>query len=305
MDVPGVGSGPTGTEYSSAPGAVAGPKGRAVRAAPQAPAVPDDAIGATLRQLSKPDVLRFLEIVERSPSPEIAARLDGVLQASIQAAAEGDVPRALVKLAEFAALDPRRAEALDREPGLASIHREVEQFMSRLASAAHVDAEARLDRAAHLLGAAGAKEPPGQESAPRIAMVVAGRLLEAGGYANCIRSAQLSQALINQYGFAATPVPPVPAEASGVSMDFERALLGWRHRWRPWIGSLWLRAPLLVLLLAWFAAGFAGGSIFALLRSWWPQTWPESLVAGGFEVWGVGFLALVGFGFYARVRGVR
>jgi hypothetical protein len=68
---------------------------------------------------------------------------------------------------------------------------------------------------------------------------------------------------------------------------------------------LWQRAPLLVMLLVWFAVGFSGGCVFALLRSYWPEMWPESLVADGFEVWGLGFLALIGFGFYARVRNIR
>jgi hypothetical protein len=71
------------------------------------------------------------------------------------------------------------------------------------------------------------------------------------------------------------------------------------------IRKLWLRAPLLVLLLAWLAAGFVGGLASAILRIYWPQGWPESLAAAGFEVWGVGFLALVMFGFYARVRDAR
>jgi hypothetical protein len=55
--------------------------------------------------------------------------------------------------------------------------------------------------------------------------------------------------------------------------------------------------------LAWLAAGFSGGCISVALRKYWPQT--ESLVAGGFEVWAVGFLALIAFGFFARVRNIR
>jgi hypothetical protein len=145
----------------------------------------------------------------------------------------------------------------------------------------------------------------GRESGPRVAILLADRLLEAGGYANCIRSAQLSQASIDKYGYVPSPVAPVPEDERSAAVDFERTLAAWRHRWMPWIGNLWLRAPLLVLLLAWFAVGFAGGSVFAILRHWWPETWPGSLVAGGFELWGVGFLALIGFGFYARVRDVR
>ena len=304
MDVPGVGAGPAGTEALHALLAVAGVRGRA-GAAPQGPAQAGDAVGEILRQLSEPGVVRFLEMIERPPSPQVAAQLDGLLQASIQAAEEGNVSLALAKLAEVAALDPRRAEALDREPGLAPIHREVSEFMARLAAAAHVDAESRLDRAVHVLGAAEAKAIPGHESGPQMAILVAERLLEAGGYANCIHSAQVSQTLINEYGFAPVPVASAVGEPEGVPLDFERAVIAWRERWTPRIEKLWRRAPLLVLLVAWLAVGLVGGSIFAILRHWWPQTWPGSMVAGGFEVWGIGFLALVGFGFYARVRNVR
>ena len=62
--------------------------------------------------------------------------------------------------------------------------------------------------------------------------------------------------------------------------------------------NLWRRAPLLLLLLGWLAGGVAGGSLVALLRS----DLPPSTVSWFFEVWALGFLALVGFGFYMRVR---
>jgi hypothetical protein len=48
---------------------------------------------------------------------------------------------------------------------------------------------------------------------------------------------------------------------------------------------LWRRAPLLVLLLTWLAVGIFGGILFS-----------------GFEFWALGFLALVGFGFYRTIR---
>ena len=73
-------------------------------------------------------------------------------------------------------------------------------------------------------------------------------------------------------------------------------------RWAQRIGELWRRAPLLVLLLGWLAAGLLGGSSYATLQSWWPQPWLQPVFAPAFEIWGVGFLALIGFGFYSRVR---
>jgi hypothetical protein len=302
MDVRGVGAGLTGTELSSAL------RGLALKsdglAALAGLAQSGDTITAMLGELSQPEVVRFLEIIERPLPPTSAARLEDLLGASVSAAAEGNVQQALVKLAEFAALDPRRAETLEREPGLASIRAEVGRLLFRLASAAQLDAELRLGQATHLLQATvqadGSKELAGQAIRPEIAILIAGRLLEAGGYANCMRSAELSQMSINQYGWAPIPAPSPPANPTSIPIRSEQASLRLRNQWMPRIRRLWLRAPLLVLLLAWFAVGLVGGCVFALLRNYWPQTWPESLMAGGFEVWGVGFLALIAFGFYAK-----
>lgn len=71
------------------------------------------------------------------------------------------------------------------------------------------------------------------------------------------------------------------------------------------VAVLWNRAPLLVLLLAWLAIGTAGGLASLMQRAVWPEAWPSWLVDAGFSLWGLGFLALVLFGFYVRVRNVR
>jgi hypothetical protein len=274
------------------------------RTASRPPAAPGDPAATPLGRLTKQDVVKFLELIGRPPLPETVSRIEGLLRASVAAAKAGDVPQALARLTEIAALDPRRAEALDREPGLAPIERDVSRFQSRLASTAHMDAEARLDRAAHLLGSVELKELLRTEPGPRMAIAVADRLLEARGYANCVYSAQLSQSVIDRYGYVPAPATPELAAAAAPA-GFARALPVWRDRWTARIRNLWQRAPLLILLLAWFGVGLAGGCVSATLRHWWPETWPESALAGGFELWAVGFLALVGFGFYARVRSVR
>ena len=73
----------------------------------------------------------------------------------------------------------------------------------------------------------------------------------------------------------------------------------------PRFRALWLRAPLLILLLAWFAIGLGMAGVSWIWRSLFPDTWPAFLANVGFDVWGVGFLALIAFGFYMRVRNVR
>jgi hypothetical protein len=37
----------------------------------------------------------------------------------------------------------------------------------------------------------------------------------------------------------------------------------------------------------------------------WPADYPSSFIDSGFAIWGLGFLALIAFGFYVRVRRVR
>jgi hypothetical protein len=308
MDVRGVDAGPAGPEVSGALRGLAGLKGHGP-AALASLAQSGDTITAILEELSKPEVMKFLEALERQPGPEMAARLEVLIGASVQAAAEGNVHLALAKLTEFAALSPQRAENLDSEPGLASIRAEVGQLQVRLTSTAHVEAELRLGQVAHLLQA-DFREPLAHQIKPETALLIAGRFLEAGGYANSMRSIEVSQTLINQYGWpTAVPLPIVDLKSVSSNARLELWNEGMPFQKlagiAAWIKHLWLRAPLLVLLLVWFAGGFLGGSLYALLRKFWPQMWPESLVAGGFEVWGLGFLALIGFGFYARVRNIR
>ena len=66
--------------------------------------------------------------------------------------------------------------------------------------------------------------------------------------------------------------------------------------------QLWQRAPLLVMMMIWFAIGLTGGLAFAITNELFPDT--QLMAAGNlaFSLWGIGFLALVGFGFYVRIR---
>jgi len=298
MDVQGVGDGPVAAELS---GALRSLPGHAVLASP----APGDTVTAFLHEVSAPEVLRFLATLELPPPPEMAARVEGLIRAAVSAAAEGNVQHALASLTELAPLDPGRAETLEIEPGLASIRAEVGRLMFQLTSTAHADAGLRLVQATHLLQAAGSVEIVRHEINPEIAILIAGRLLEAGGYANNMHSIEVSQTLINPYASAPAAAPPPIPDPRSIPTRAAHAIPALRNRWMPRIKKLWLRAPLLVLLLVWLALGFSGGSVFAALRKFWPQAWPESLVAGGFEVWALGFLALIAYGFYARVRHIR
>ena len=87
MDVHGVGAGPglTGTEFSGALRGLAGPKGDGL-AALAGLAQSGDTISALLSELSAPEVVKLLEIIERPPLPEIA-RLQKISNSKADSAA--------------------------------------------------------------------------------------------------------------------------------------------------------------------------------------------------------------------------
>src|ERR1700721_4207410 len=98
--------------------------------------------------------------------------------------------------------------------------------MFRLTAAAQMDAELRWGHATHLIQAADSGRHLVQEIKPETAILIAGRLLEAGGYANSMRSTELSQMAINQYAFAPTPATLSTADSRSAPIRSPRASLG-------------------------------------------------------------------------------
>jgi hypothetical protein len=196
-------------------------------------------------------------------------------------------------LTEFAALSPRR---------LSSLRGPVEALVSRLNITAKVDAEVQLAQAVKVIESAGAKELIVREIRTENLVLIAGRLLDAGGYANFVWSAELSKLV------SLSPQVKNPDDRRTAARDLIFAAIGLvrdRLQLKSRTRRMWLRAPLLVLLLAWFGAGLAGGVFSMLVRTVWPDGWPASLIAGGFEIWAMGFLVLIAYAFYASVRSVR
>jgi hypothetical protein len=294
--VPGQGA-PAATSGTAAPG----------DAAPLAAAI--DA--AVFGELSAPDIAKLIGILELPQLPENAVQADTLVRAAVSAAAEGAITRALGDLTQALKLDPLQAEALRSEPGLESIRPQIDQFLNRFMAVARLDAEGRLSRAAQLLEALGLEKLADWDARPETLILIANRLLDAGGHANYLRAADLSQGLIDAASRglpAITNVPvPSPLVADGVERDGVPRAAIWRafgavRKHAPSrTRALWRRAPLLILLLAWLGLGIAAGIVFALTR----EFWPPSLIDGAFEAWGLGFLVLVVFGFYARIRNVR
>ena len=307
MDVSGVGAGPPAANFIAALRAVthaATPSGTTQSAG--------DMFVSTLQQLSEAEMTALLDMIGRPESPLQAQRLDDLLRAAVTAAAEGDGDRAMGPLTQLAVMSPQRAQTLGSLPSLSSIRGPVERLVSRLNAAAKVEAESQLAQAVKLMESAGAKELVIREIRAQNLILTAGRLLDAGGYANSVWSAQLSQLVIDPRLWAPNAVPlPLkvkdadgrrPAAGGGIFAAIR--LVGAGLQLKSRIRRMWLRAPLLVLLLAWFVVGLAGGIFSALVRNYWPSVLSASLVAGSFELWALGFLVLIAVGLYVSVRNV-
>lgn len=288
--------------------------------APPPAASTSDVATAFASQIAAPDLARLTAILQPNSSSEVSARITDLTKDTTSALAQGDRTRALANLNEIAALDPRTIAVLAPDEVLQPIRPEVDQLFHRLTTVAKLDAEGLLSQADQALETPGRTVAIDWQTKPATLLEVAHRLYDCGGYTNYVRSADLAQTIVNPAAVAyspfleqyTAPVAAKPAEAIEEILpnkpilpsaaDTFKALRGAAM---PRVQVLWNRAPLLVLLLGWLTTGLIAGPAAILLRTLWPETWPASLVDFGFEVWGIGFLALVCFGFYARIRDIR
>jgi hypothetical protein len=218
--------------------------------------------------------------------------LDGLLATASVAVGHHDVQRALAALTEYVNRNPEHASTLLNTPSLSPIQGEVKEMLHRITIDARTDA-IRLISTAGMVVDAAAKHPQGLDSAAVLA--IAGRFVESGQLANYVRAAELSQAVM---AFYAGEAPDVRLDAA------RRKLLPAKAVRRPlleFVGAMWRRVPLLVLLLGWLGLGVAGGLI-ALLGRWAGGELNPSTVQTCVEVWGTGFLPLVVFQFLIRVN---
>src|SRR4051794_38009472 len=134
MDVRGVGAGPAPINPAGGTGGPAAPKSTPI-AQPTA-----DTIAGLLRELNETELVKLLQWIDRPPLPESTARVEQM----VRLVAEGKVTLALERLAEFAPLDPQRAETLPSETAFAPVRAQAESLLLRLTAAAHFDAQAKL-----------------------------------------------------------------------------------------------------------------------------------------------------------------
>ena len=313
-----VGAGPTGADLARAMGPaapLAKLAGSALTQLQQTSAAID---AVALSILSEPDLARLAAVLE-PPSPQTAAQIAQLVQAVMTAAAADDLSRVVGDVTKLASLDVGRAEAVRAEPLLEPMRAQVDSLLARLAQVARLDAEARVSAASHLVEEAAIQKLSGWDARPETLLLLATRLLDAGGHVNSVRASQLAQSIVEAAHWAPAAVPAPfedsasvrfrspnePLTGGPIRTAFSRSWDSIRKQTPGRIRVLWRRAPLLILLLAWLAVGILGGMASWLWRTLAPDAWPAPLAAAVFDLWAVGFLALVVFGFYMRVRNVR
>ncbi len=243
---------------------------------------------------SPSDTEQVIRLLAPPDSPQEPAILREFLRNVVSAAQKGDPAGALKQLEEFVRLEPNRAAVLRAAPELEPVRAQVELLLARLESLARGGAQSRLADAARALESGGRQPLTGWDTAPQTVLAAANQLYEAGGYVNYIYAAMLAQVVIER-GRVRVAAARAPAAASP-RMALLASAFGRRLK------AMWARVPLLVMLLAWFVLGLAAIGVAALLHYFEPEQYPAAIVNLGFGVWGMGFVALVGFGFWMRIR---
>lgn len=268
---------------------------------------------AELRELAPADLTKLSSILRFSePGTVQAVAPDAAIREAILAVEEGRFEQAIGYLASAITRDPSRAEELRARPELAPVRANLDQLLDRVTQVSKIRAESDLARIEFSLEQAGWPKLPQWETRPEILVRLARQFFEAGGYPNYVRSAELAQTILQSAyweAFIPQPQPLSAAQQALIESDLEGALSPAPPLWKtlreelPVVARvLWQRAPLLVLFFAWLTVGSVAGLGYAFLRllAWAPSL--RSFGDAGFALWGLGFLALVGLGFYARIR---
>jgi len=237
MEVPATGMGASGPEHAMADPVA--PSAHIPLAAGQNLPPAGDSIAALLGELSQSDLTALLQIVEAPLRSVDSERADQLLLKAGEAVAAQDRGHALEFLRQFAGIDPARAETLASAPELVSIRPDLERLLSQLTGAAKLHAEGRLAEVTQKLDTSIPRDIA--VARPDLFVVVAGKLLEAGGLVNYVRSAAVSTVLLDQSHWAPAPV---------VEPAVDRPLTSWQVSLRLLI-SIWLGLGLAAIALCW------------------------------------------------------
>jgi hypothetical protein len=271
---------------------------------------------ANVSELAATDLLKLAQILQPVSAPGRTARVDELIRETVAAIHEGKIERAVGRWIEAATIDPARVDEIRAKPEFEPIRANVEHVVAHMTNVAKMDAETKLASVEQLFEVAGCQKLPHWETTPETLLHIAHRLIDAGGYANYVHTAELATTLQSAY-WAATVVQPEALRLRKeetlrrtgqrpTTMSLVRNVCGALREELPGrVAKLWMRAPLLVLFGFWFALGVAGGVVSRLAKIVWPESWIVSSSDTGFQIWGLGMLALVGLGFWARIRKPR
>jgi hypothetical protein len=265
-----------------------------------------------LREIAPADLAKLSPILRFSESIAAYAPADPALREAVLAVEEGRFEQAIGFLASAITRDPSSADGLRERPEFAPIRANLDQLLNRVTQVSRIRAESDLARIEHSFDQAGWPKLPQWETRPEVLVGLARQFFDAGGYANYVRSAELAQTILQSaYWEAFIPQPPPlsPAQQALIDNDLETALSPAPPLWKTLseeapvvLRVLWQRAPLLVLFFAWLTIGSAAGMVYALIRVFSSAPSLRPFADTGFSLWALGFLGLVVFGFYARVR---
>jgi hypothetical protein len=274
--------------------------------------------GVNVRAVAAADLLKLAQILQPVHPPERAVRVDNLIREIVNAIHEGRIEFAVGRLIEAATVDPTRVDEIRSMPELEAIRANVEYVVAHLTHIAKADAEAKLTSAEQLFERGDYRKLAHWQTAPSDLLRIGHKLIEAGGYVNYLRTAELATTL--QSAYSATAIDSQFGNRTGGNPKKDGETLKRkgaqtttvalvRHAWvalhaeiQRAMRSAWRRAPLLVLIGGWFVLGIVGGLLSKLARMLSPEAWIVVVGNFGFDIWGLGFMVLIGMGFWAGVR---
>ena len=238
------------------------------------------------------DLLASIDAALAPSDPSLPAH---PLQTAIAAVGDRDTERALTALTDYIKQNPDQSAALLANPAFFPIHSEIKQLLWKITSEAGTGANRLLAAATDAVNST--SKHPDELNGPAV-LAVAERLVESAQLINYFRASELCRTVFAHYQAA----PPGIARSSFTAGRGPQSarLPQWLTR-KP-IATLWRRAPLLLLLLGWLALGVAIGAAALLDRSAGIQFLSRSTVRTVFDLWGLGFLALIVFQFVVTIR---
>ncbi len=173
--------------------------------------------------------------------------------------------------------------------------------LDRITLDARNTAELSVSRAAHAIEtAAGAHlHRTGDQPDPQTVILLASQLIQTGQLPNYLRAAEMGRIVVEWYDGLLPISAPVPGALSAARRQLQLREPRPPSQFFARLKSLWRRAPLLILLGGWLMAGLIFGLVARIFEIQTPDT------ALLFDIWGLGFLGLVGFQFVVTIWRAR